>query len=292
MTNVDQVADELYALDPSGFVAARTTRVAEAKASKDREAATAIARLKKPTVVGWAVNLLARELPDEVDAVLALGDALQTAQRRLDAETLRGLTEQRQRLVRSLTTRAQKLVREHGRALNESALREVSQTLHAAMADRELADTVRRGRLLGAATYSGFGPSGLEAVEDRPESHPGNRNRESEGEGEGGREAERAAERERERAQLAAAAARAEAEAAREALSAAEDELARIRSDVADGERRLRSVRRELAQLEERAEFLTRAEVAAVDALAAAHDAAEHADRRVADADAAVAELR
>lgn len=288
MTDVDQVADELYALDPSGFVAARTTRVAEAKASKDREAATAIARLKKPTVVGWAVNLLARELPDEVDAVLALGDALQRAQRRLDAETLRGLTEQRQRLVRSLTTRAQKLVREHGRALNESALREVSQTLHAAMADRELADTVRRGRLLGAATYSGFGPSGLEAVEDRPESHPGNRNRE--GEGEGGREAERAAERER--AQLAAAAARAEAEAAHEALSAAEDELARIRSDVADGERRLQSVRRELAQLEERAEFLTRAEVAAVDALATAHDAAEHADRRVADADAAVAELR
>ncbi|MBM4694196.1 hypothetical protein GS500_02585 [Rhodococcus hoagii] len=290
MTNVDQVADELYALDPSGFVAARTTRVAEAKASKDREAATAIARLKKPTVVGWAVNLLARELPDEVDAVLALGDALQRAQRRLDAETLRGLTEQRQRLVRSLTTRAQKLVREHGRALNESALREVSQTLHAAMADRELADTVRRGRLLGAATYSGFGPSGLEAVEDRPESHPGNREGESEGEGEGGREAERAAERER--AQLAAAAARAEAEAAQEALSAAEDELARIRSDVADGERRLQSVRRELAQLEERAEFLTRAEVAAVDALATAHDAAEHADRRVADADAAVAELR
>ncbi|BCN77952.1 hypothetical protein [Prescottella equi] len=290
MTDVDQVADELYALDPSGFVAARTTRVAEAKASKDREAATAIARLKKPTVVGWAVNLLARELPDEVDAVLALGDALQRAQRRLDAETLRGLTEQRQRLVRSLTTRAQKLVREHGRALNESALREVSQTLHAAMADRELADTVRRGRLLGAATYSGFGPSGLEAVEDRPESHPGNREGESEGEGEGGREAERAAERER--AQLAAAAARAEAEAAHEALSAAEDEWARIRSDVADGERRLRSVRRELAQLEERAEFLTRAEVAAVDALAAAHDAAEHADRRVADADAAVAELR
>ncbi|NKS30933.1 hypothetical protein GS534_11595 [Rhodococcus hoagii] len=288
MTNVDQVADELYALDPSGFVAARTTRVAEAKASKDREAATAIARLKKPTVVGWAVNLLARELPDEVDAVLALGDALQRAQRRLDAETLRGLTEQRQRLVRSLTTRAQKLVREHGRALNESALREVSQTLHAAMADRELADTVRRGRLLGAATYSGFGPSGLEAVEDRPESHPGNR--EGENEGEGGREAERAAERER--AQLAAAAARAEAEAAQEALSAAEDELARIRSDVADGERRLQSVRRELAQLEERAEFLTRAEVAAVDALATAHDAAEHADRRVADADAAVAELR
>ncbi|NKR24986.1 hypothetical protein GS966_19035 [Rhodococcus hoagii] len=290
MTDVDQVADELYALDPSGFVAARTTRVAEAKASKDRAAATAIARLKKPTVVGWAVNLLARELPDEVDAVLALGDALQRAQRRLDVETLRGLTDQRQRLVRSLTTRAQKLVREHGRVLNESALREVSQTLHAAMADRELADTVRRGRLLGAATYSGFGPSGLEAVEDRPESHPGNRENEGESEGEGEREAELAAERER--AQLAADSARAEAEAAHEALAAAEDELARIRSDAADGERRLRSLRRELAQLEERAEFLTRAEATAVDALAAAHDAAEHADRRVADADAAVAELR
>lgn len=280
MTDVDQVADELYALDPSGFVAARNARVAEAKASKDREAAAAIARLKKPTVVGWAVNLLARELPDEVDAVLALGDALQRAQRRLDAETLRGLTEQRQRLVRSLTTRAQKLVRERDRVLNETALREVSQTLHAAMADRELADTVRRGRLLGAATYSGFGPSGLEAVEDRPESHPGTRESETE------REAER------ERAQLAVDSARTEAEAAREALSVAEDQLAGIRSEVAEGDERLRRLQRELAHLEERAEFLARSEAAAVDALATARDAVEHADRRVADAEAAVPDPR
>ncbi|NKS79314.1 hypothetical protein GS539_28135 [Rhodococcus hoagii] len=239
MTNVDQVADELYALDPSGFVAARTTRVAEAKASKDREAATAIARLKKPTVVGWAVNLLARELPDEVDAVLALGDALQRASARLDAETLRGLTEQRQRLVRSLTTRAQKLVREHGRALNESALREVSQTLHAAMADRELADTVRRGRLLGAATYSGFGPSGLEGRRGPARVASGN----ARARARAGGEAERAAGSERERAQPRRPRPGPKRRPHRRRCRG-RGRVGAHRSDVADGERRLRSVRR------------------------------------------------
>ncbi|MFC9516603.1 hypothetical protein ACFTSD_12810 [Nocardiaceae bacterium NPDC056970] len=272
--DVDEVSDELYALDPSDFVAARTARVSEAKAQKDREAATAIAHLKKPTVVGWAVNLLARELPDEVDTVLSLGDALQKAQRRLDAETLRALTDQRQRLVRSLAARAQTLVRDRGRVLNETALREVSQTLHAAMADPELAEVVRRGRVLGAASYSGFGPPGLEAVEERPEPPAPDR---------GG---------ERERAQDEAREARADAEAARESLSAAESELEGIRSEAAEGEERRRELQRELAHLEERAEFLARSEAAAVDALATARDAVDRADRRVTDAEAAVTDLR
>lgn len=162
--DVEEVADELYGLDPSVFVAARTGRVAQAKARKDRDAARALAALRKPTTVGWLVNLLARESPDDVSAVLALGDALRQAQRRLDPTALRELSDQRQRVVRALAERAGRLAAERGRVVGEAALREVAQTLHAAMADPDLARTVERGRVLCAARYSGFGPAVLESV--------------------------------------------------------------------------------------------------------------------------------
>ena len=162
--DVEEVADELYGLDPSVFVAARTGRVEQAKARKDRDAARALAALRKPTTVGWLVNLLARESPDDVSAVLALGDALRQAQRRLDPTALRELSDQRQRVVRALAERAGRLAAERGRAVGEAALREVAQTLHAAMADPDLARTVERGRVLCAARYSGFGPAVLESV--------------------------------------------------------------------------------------------------------------------------------
>ncbi|MFZ2174352.1 MAG: hypothetical protein WAW17_10000, partial [Rhodococcus sp. (in: high G+C Gram-positive bacteria)] len=78
---LDDVADELYGLDPGEFVEARKARVAAAKQDGDRDLATAIGKLRKPTTVGWLVNLLARQLPHEIDSLLALGEALRDAQR-------------------------------------------------------------------------------------------------------------------------------------------------------------------------------------------------------------------
>ncbi len=162
--DVDEVADELYGLDPSEFVEFRTARVAQARAEGDKALAAAIGKLRKPTTVGWLVNLLARELPEEIAGVLQLGVALRDAQRHLSAADLRTLTTQRQQLVRALAKRAGGFAADRGREVPEDALREVGQTLHAAMADPEVGEQVRIGRIITAASYSGFGPAGLSVV--------------------------------------------------------------------------------------------------------------------------------
>ena len=80
--DAEEVADALYALPPEQFTAARNARAQAAKAAGDREAAARIAALRKPTVLGWLVNLLVRELPDEIGGFLDLGDALRERPRR------------------------------------------------------------------------------------------------------------------------------------------------------------------------------------------------------------------
>ncbi|QCQ90357.1 hypothetical protein [Rhodococcus sp. SGAir0479] len=286
--DVDAVADELYRLDPSEFVAARTERVQQARKGGDRDAAKRIAAFKKPTVVGWAVNLLSAERSDEVDSVLSLGDALQRAQRRLDADTLRELTQQRQQLVRALAARAQGLARARGRELNENALREVSQTLHAAMADPELAEVVRRGRLLTAASYSGFGPVGLESVAAGGSSG-GRTSAAAPRTSAEARNRTRAKKRERAAAELDAA--RAAARTAAAELSDAEEKLEAVRAEAGEVAERIEDLRAQLAHLGERAEFLGRSETSASRSVSAARDAVVEAQRRVSDAEDAVAEL-
>ncbi|PTR30182.1 hypothetical protein C8K36_10230 [Rhodococcus sp. OK519] len=273
--DVDKVTDELYGLEPSSFVAARTARVEEARAKKDREAVKAVSALKKPTVVGWLVNLLSRERPEDVDAVLSLGDALRTAQRRLDPAALRELTTQRQRVVRALAESAGELAAQRDRVVGEAALRDVAQTLHAAMADPDLARTVRRGRVLGAATYSGFGPAGLESVPEEDDSAQDVEYRPDPAAG-----AVALAELE---------AARASEEKARVELDARERDRADARGEVEQIADRLRALDREREHLAQRGEFARQAERTASDAVRSARSGLEEARAQVAAAEAAEA---
>lgn len=281
--DVDRVADELYELDPAEFVRARTEWVERARAAKDRDAAKAVSGLKKPTVVGWLVNLLARERPGEIDAILSLGDALRTAQRRLDPQALRELTAQRQRLVRVLAARAGELAARRGRSVGEAALRDVAQTLHAAMADPELAQSVRRGRILGAASYSGFGPASLESVGAAAGSEGG----QEVGDGaEGDSSAARAELDVAARAELDAA--RADEAAARDVSAARDHEHARAAADLTALTTRLTELDRERSRVEEQADFARRAERAAGEAAEAAREELRRALDRVGQAEAAV----
>ncbi|MBF6134028.1 hypothetical protein IU501_13590 [Nocardia otitidiscaviarum] len=161
---LEEVAGELYGLAPSEFVAARDERVRRAREDGDRALAGAIGKLRRPTVAAWAVNVLAREATDEVTALLALGDALREAQRKLSGEALRALTTQRQQVVNALTRKAGELAAAHDQKLSEATLREIGQTLHAALADPDVAAAVRTGTLTTATSYEGFGPTTLSAV--------------------------------------------------------------------------------------------------------------------------------
>lgn len=163
---VDEVADELYGLDPSDFVAARTVRQKQARAEGDRDLATRIGALRKPTLVGWALNRVVRGAGDELGDLLDLGQALREAQQHLSGPALRTLTRQRQMAVRALADRAADIAAEHGRPLGEDARRAVVSSLNAALSDADIATDILRGRMLDAVEYSGFGPMGLVAVPD------------------------------------------------------------------------------------------------------------------------------
>jgi hypothetical protein len=219
---VGDVADELYGLDPGDFVRARTAYADQARRAGDPELARAIADLRKPTLVGWAVNLIARHGRDELDALLAVSGQLRTAQQTLDATALRALTRARQRVVRAAAGRVAELAAEHGHALSPAAQRDVGRTLHAALADPDVAEQVRAGHLVAGVDYSGFGPAGLVAV---PASEP-----------------DPSAEREAELATRAAA------EAARRKARDAADRLDRIDSEIA-------SLREQLDQTHQQRRF-------------------------------------
>jgi hypothetical protein len=159
--DLDTAANELYAVSPDDFIERRQQLVAEAKQARDRELATQIGKLRRPTRSAWLINLLARAEADDITALLELGVALQEAQQRMAGDELRQLSVQRRKTVDALARRAVELGREQGYDAPDGGLQEISQTLQTALGDPEIADLVCAGRLTQAVTYGGFGSTDL-----------------------------------------------------------------------------------------------------------------------------------
>ncbi|MFI5932831.1 hypothetical protein [Actinoplanes sp. NPDC051494] len=155
----DELIRRLYESPPDGFVAGRTAAVAAAKQAGDPDTAKRLAALRKPTVAAWLVNLLALRRPELIDDLVELSTALREAQRGLRGDQLRELSTQRRQVVSALVAAAQRLAVEEDPALRRVKLpmAEVESTLTAAMAEPEVAEQVRSGRLVKATTYAGFG---------------------------------------------------------------------------------------------------------------------------------------
>ena len=266
--DLESAVDELYAGSPDDFIERRKALVTQARAAKDRALATAVGALRRPTRSAWLVNLYARRAPDELAALLDLGEALQNAQRQLSGPDLRRLSADRGKALAAATRRAVELGHDHGYDAPEAARLEVSQTLQAALADPEVAAQVRAGTVTQAQAYGGFGPFALAAADRRPR----RRNRSGAGvagardrardrrRGRASSEAARRAEAES-RLQTAEAALGAAAEDA-EAATARADELAdrveALRAEIAEAEqaetearRQARAARKTVAELED-----------------------------------------
>ncbi|OZD85153.1 hypothetical protein CH260_25625 [Rhodococcus sp. 05-2256-B2] len=166
LPDIDTVIDELYSLPPADFVSHRSAYVTRFKKAGDKSGATRIGGLRKPTVVAWLVNTLARQDESAVAELFDLGAELERAQQRGDGHRLRELSTARSASIRALTDRAVALGLERGVTVGDNAAREISNTLNAAMADPEIRDRVRAGRTVVAETYSGFGPALLSLVPD------------------------------------------------------------------------------------------------------------------------------
>ena len=154
---VDDAAAELYVTAPSDFVRRRAELVAAAREEGEREVATAIAVLRKPTTGAWLANLLDRQHRDQLEELVALGAALREAQGTLDAEQMRELGKQRYHVVRLLVGLARQRAVELGHVPSAAADAELELTLTAALADPAAAEQLLAGRLTRGLTYAGLG---------------------------------------------------------------------------------------------------------------------------------------
>jgi hypothetical protein len=258
----EEIASELYGLPPEEFVAARDERIKEARADEDQALARDLGKLRRPTQPAWLVNLLWRDGGEQVDELLALADDFGAAMAAGDGRQLQALTGTRRELEGRLIKRVSELAADAGVAASAETLREVQDTLGAALVSAEAADQVRSGRLVRPLAYSGFGP-GLAAVGQVGSARP-SRKREPSG---SPATAERAKPKGGKAAEVETDARRAAAERelaeAQEGMSVAEEELAE-RSRVAErAEEEYATLSERLAELREQVRELDQQVVAA-----------------------------
>ncbi len=156
MTLTD-AADELYGMDPATFVARRTELVKLARSSGDKELASQIGALRRPTVSAWYLNLLARSGTPELDDLIELGETMREAQSRLDMARVTSLGQQRQHRESAVLRRLDLLLAARGIISSPSVWAEVGRTLTAVAADAAAAAAVRSGCLTRGLVYAGFG---------------------------------------------------------------------------------------------------------------------------------------
>lgn len=230
--------DELYGVAPSDFVAVRGRLVAEAKAS-DPELAAELKGLRKPTVVAWLLNRVAREEADVVAALLDLGERMRSAQAKGDGAALAAARPERHEAIDGLVGAARGVAETTGTSFGAAAQDGVSATAVAVLADPASGQALASGRLLRPLAYAGFGEVELDdavallrlvppVADDEDDDEPVDEDERARRE-----ELEAARDRLRE-AERALSAARLTESEARAALTAARDRTRECETHVAD----------------------------------------------------------
>jgi hypothetical protein len=282
----EAAADELYALPPADFIAARDERARQARADGRRDEAAAIKKLARPTVSAWLVNQLVREAPAPMGRLFEVGESLQEAQRELAGERLRELSGRRRQVLAELLPEAGRLAGRAGHAMSAGVLDEVRATLEAAVADAGARAAVQSGRLAKSLTYAGLGevdPTAALAVTPparpgKPAARAGRRARAEPADAEAERAAAaQQAERDIAAAQVAAVAAAAE-------LATSDSQVAGVAEQRQFIRRRIEHLNGELERASAEEAGLAREAKAADRARAAAARALDRAQRDLAQA--------
>jgi hypothetical protein len=261
---LDEIADDLYALRADEFAAARDAQVRKARADGHAALARALNTLRKPTQSAWLINLLWRDQRDVMEQLFELAEALSQAQAQASGSELLRLTAQRRELQAALMRRARALAEQAGVSVSATMEREAQETLAAALAQPEVAAEVRTGRLVKPAAYAGFGTflpaAPATAAKPRPgedtetkQPRPARQTKSDDSE----RERHEAAERQVAEARAAldvAARELAERGRAADAASKHQDELqqhqSEMRQQVADLQKQLEHLQRDLRDVE------------------------------------------
>ena len=272
-----EIADELYALAPDEFTAARDKAAKAARDDGDRELADAVKKFRKPSISTWLVNVVART--DQLDDLLDLGAALREAQRTLDGAELRTMSRQRHQVIRSLAELAHERT---GKNVGDSAQREFEATLEAALADDAAAEAVRSGRLMRALTSTGLEPVDLTDAVAAPDDAPPTRRPAPKKKSTPARKKDDTAARKKHATELAAAITKAEGglASAQRGLGDHEQALAAARTEAEEARARVKALEAELDEARTRqsdADRSRREAEAAHKAAGRARDAAQRA---------------
>lgn len=290
--DLDEIADELYGLRQDEFTGARDKRAAEAKKAGEKELAKEIGALRRPTLGAWLINALARARPYLVDQLLQLGESMRRAQEELVGEELRRLSRRRTELIGDIERQAHEVAAAAGQRVNESMAGDLRSTFEAALADPEVASTVRAGRLTAGLSHSGFGL--LDLTADEPRRAPARKQAEQAEPAPKGR-----ARTDTEVKVPPGAPATPTAAERKQALAAAKQALADARAAAEEVRRRERATAgrvekldQRLARLEDELSGLRRERDEAVDELARLEAAAEAARDAVRESERELADVR
>ena len=252
---VDRHIEELFAVPLKEFTSARNAKVAALNAAGHREEAQLLRQLGRPPASLWAVNQLARLVPEQLSEFVDLVQQARRDQLRDPHAAAEAMQAQRAKLT-TLSKRAAEAMTKTAYRASPDALGRISNTLLGAAVDRRLAEDLRHGRLTAELPAPGFEVlAGVRAGADL-RALPGGRA--SRRESEGRRVSEEAAARqareraERERLEQEAEAARREATARAEAAERAGQEVRDLKRQLAEAQRRFLAAQREAAAAAER----------------------------------------
>jgi hypothetical protein len=276
--DLETVIDELYAGDPEEFIGLRDAQIKAAKARGETATARQLSALRKPSISAWLANQLVRAVPDDLEALLAVGAGLRDAQAGLRGDELRALSQQRRQAVNALVRRARQVAVELGRPVSEQVARDVERTLEAALSDPAAAEQLTAGRLttplVPTADFGSARPQ-LHVVRDRP-STPGRR---------GSTPPDAAA-------KARAAKAATELREARVAAAAAERDVAAYTAEQAALESKADELETRAAQVRRQIDELTRELMTTNDGLAALQSKRRAVRQQAVDAERAVRAAR
>ncbi|HVW89811.1 MAG TPA: hypothetical protein VHC01_10125 [Gaiellaceae bacterium] len=165
--DLDRELAALYGLPLDAFTKARNDLAARLRRAHQSDAAAEVRGLRKPTVVAWAANQLARSETELVRRLTDTGAELREAQQRAlageaDARTVAEATAAEREAIRALVVAGRALL---GERASPGLLDRLTQTLRAAAIDEQAGPLLAAGRLTEELQAVGFGP--LEAVEPK-----------------------------------------------------------------------------------------------------------------------------
>jgi len=139
---VPDAAHSLYSLDPNDFVTARDQLVRKLRQEQQRDAANEIKALRRPPVPVWALNQVARERPDQVEALITASSRAQAAK---DKDVRQALADRRDRL-HDVVVAARQMIDGSGRSADAHEL-DITSALSTILGSEQLTADLRDGVL-------------------------------------------------------------------------------------------------------------------------------------------------